>query len=200
MVCYARPASRLAAIVLVAWLVFAVPVSHFFDTAALVTAVMVATVGAAVAAAVAFATFISVRRRRAAAGGCVSCQFRCQHAMTGPARTGPARTGPARTGPARTGPGGRLWLVTTADRRPPEPAHPGAPGHRSTAPARSVPIMLPIPAVRSAAGDPAAPRWPDRPAYRATRVSRRAHEAARVRSRGRAGSPALARPARIPST
>ena len=28
MVCYARPASRLVAIVVVAWLVFAVPVSH----------------------------------------------------------------------------------------------------------------------------------------------------------------------------
>ena len=35
MVCYARPASRLAAIVFVAWLVFAVRVSHFFSTAAL---------------------------------------------------------------------------------------------------------------------------------------------------------------------
>jgi hypothetical protein len=180
MVCYARPASRLAAILLVAWLVFAVPVSHFFDTAALVMAVTVATSGAAVAAALAFATFMSVRRRRGAAGGCVSCQFRCQHAMTGPGR--------------------RLWLVTTADRRPPEPAHPGAPGHRSTAPARSVPMSLPMPAVRSAAGDPTAPRWPDRPAYRDTQVSRRAHRAAHVRARGRAGSPALARPARIPST
>ena len=34
MVCYARPASLLAAIVAVAWLVFAGPVSHFFSTAA----------------------------------------------------------------------------------------------------------------------------------------------------------------------
>ena len=185
MVCYARPASRLLAIVAVAWLVFAVPVSHFFNTAAVMVAVTVAAVGAAVAAALVFAIFMSTRRRRAAAGGCVSCQFRCQHAMTGHAMTGP---------------GGRLWLVTTADRRPPEPAHPGAPGHRSTAPARSVPILLPMPAVRSAAGDPAAPWWPDRPAYRATQVSRRAHGAARVRLRGCAGSPALARPARIPST
>ena len=102
MVCYARPASRLAAIVFVAWLVFAVPVSHFFNTAALVTAVTVATVGAAGVAALAFATFRSARRRRAAAGGCVSCQFRCQHAMTEPT--------------------GRFWLVTIADRRPPAPA------------------------------------------------------------------------------
>ena len=34
MVCYARPASLLAAIVAVAWLVFGGPVSHFFSTAA----------------------------------------------------------------------------------------------------------------------------------------------------------------------
>ena len=189
MVCYARPASRLAAIVLVAWLVFAVPVSHFFDTAALVTAVMVATAGAAVAAALAFATFMSVRRRRAAAGGCVSCQFRCQHAMTGPDR--------------------RLWLVTTVDRTPgadrpaTAPGHPGTRGHRGSVPARSVPIVLPVPTARSAAPapaaasaescGPAAPRWPDRPAHRAAQVSHRAPRAAvHVPRRERAGSPALA--------
>jgi hypothetical protein len=146
--------------------------------------------------------FMSVRRRRAVAGGCVSCQFRCQHAMTGPAMTGPGR---------------RLWLVTTADRRPPEtaadrrppghaadrrrqaagadrrrpgsgayrpaaaPGHPGTRGYRGTAPIRSVSVLLPMPAVRSAAAAPApasaevcgltAPRWPDRPALRASQVS-----------------------------
>jgi hypothetical protein len=176
MVCYARPASRLAAIVFVAWLVFAVRVSHFFSTAALATAVTVAAVGAAVAAALVFATFMSTRRRRAAAGGCVSCQFRCQHAMTESPRW--------------------LWLVTTADRRPPglaadRPAT--APGRPGTAPARSVPVLLPMPTVRSAAtggagaesGGLAAPRWPDRPAYR----SRQVH----VPQRERAGSPALSR-------
>jgi hypothetical protein len=175
MVCYARPASRLAAIVFVAWLVFAVPVSHFFNTAALMTAVTVVTVGAAGVAVLAFATFRSVRRRRAAAGGCVSCQFRCQHAMTEPT--------------------GRFWLVTVADRRPAAPAadglraapghqgasgHPGAHGYRGPVPVRSVLTLLPLPAVRSApvgvpaeSCGPAAPRWPDRPAHRASQVSRR---------------------------
>ena len=173
MVCYARPASRLAAIVFVAWLVFARPVSHFFSTAALVTAVTVATAGAAGVAALAFATFRSARRRRAAAGGCVSCQFRCQHAMTEPT--------------------GRFWLVAMADRTPPAPAadrlpaapgHPGTSGHPGSAPGRSVPTLLPMPAVRSAAapaaaGGPAeshglaAPRWPDRPAHRASQEPRR---------------------------
>ena len=177
MVCYARPAIRLAAIMIVAWLVFARPVSHFFDTAALMAAVTVATVGAAVAAALAFAAFMSTRRRRASAGGCVTCQFRCQHAMTEQRR--------------------RPWLVTTTDRSAPGQvlARPGAPGRRGEAPARSVPVLLPAPTVRSAgtAGThevpgcgPAAPRWPDRPVYRSSQAGR----AARVPVRERAGSPA----------
>ena len=83
MVCYARPASLLAAIVAVAWVVFATPVSHFFSTIAVLAAVLTAAAGAAVAAALAFAAFRSVRHRRAASGGCVNCRFRCQHAMTG---------------------------------------------------------------------------------------------------------------------
>ncbi len=124
MVCYARPASRLVAIIFVAWLVFAGPARHFLGTAALATAVLAAVAVAAVAAAVVFATFTSVKRRRAAAGGCVTCKFRCQQAMTEPAR--------------------------------------------------SASVLLSNPTVRSAAlaadSGLAAPRWPDRPAYRAGRV------------------------------
>jgi hypothetical protein len=190
MVCYARPASGLAAIIVVAWLVFARPVSHFLDTAALMVAVTAATAGAAVAAALVFATFMSTRRRRAAAGGCVNCQFRCQHAMTQHAMTGPAR---------------RLWLVTTADRGPraSAPGHPGVPGRPGPAPGRSVPVLLPVPAVRSAApavpacapapaGCLAEPRWPDRPAHRASQVPHRApRPAVHAPPRERAGSRAL---------
>src|SRR5437867_3959908 len=143
MVCYARPATWLAAILTVAWLVFSGPVSHFFSTAAVMVAVIVATAGAAVTAALVFATLMSTRRRRAAAGGCVNCRFQCQHAMTGPSA------------------GRRLWLVTTADRR--EPAQPGQGIHGclGSLPARSVPVLLPMPEVRALA-----PRWPDRPPYR----------------------------------
>ena len=169
MVCYARPASRLAVILVVAWLVFARPVSHFFDTAALAVAATAATAGAAVAAALVFATFMSARRRRAAAGGCVSCHFRCQHAMTERPR--------------------RAWLVTTTDRRPqasrPAPSHRGGPGHPGMTPARSEPIVLPMPTVRSSA-----PRWPDRPAYRAAQVPPRLPRAAPVPERDRVGAPA----------
>jgi hypothetical protein len=148
MVCYARPAGRFAALLIVALLVFGRPVSHFFDTAAFMAVAAVVTGGAAVAAALVFAAFMSTRRRRAAAGGCVSCQFRCQHAMTER--------------------GGRMWLVTTVDRRETAPAQPGsgpaAPGSRPAPPApgsRPAPVFLPMPSVASAA-----PRWPDRPAHR----------------------------------
>ena len=48
MVCYARPASLLAAIVVVAWVVFARPASHFFGTAAVLAAVLTATAVAAI--------------------------------------------------------------------------------------------------------------------------------------------------------
>jgi hypothetical protein len=88
-------------------------------------AVLVATASAAVAAALVFATFMSTRRRRAGAGGCVSCRFQCQHAMTGQ----------------------RLWLVTTTDRR--QPADPGqaVTGRQAPVPVRSVPVFLPMPEV-----------------------------------------------------
>jgi hypothetical protein len=140
MVCYARPAGRFAAFLIVALVVFGRPVGHYLDTAAILVAALAATGGAAVVAVLAVAAFASTRKRRAAAGGCVSCQFHCQHAMTGPSR--------------------RLWLVTTTDRQgphPPSSAHPG-------------PVLLPIPSIRpagAAGAAGAAPHWPDQPLHRA---------------------------------
>src|ERR1700733_11463822 len=111
MVCYARPAIRMAALLLVLFLAFGRPAEHYLDSVALFMAMAVAVAVAAVAAAVAFTMFLSVRRGRAAAGGCVSCQLRCQHAMTEQPR--------------------RLLLVSTVDRgavsRPVSPAGPAAP-------------------------------------------------------------------------
>jgi hypothetical protein len=75
----------------------------------------------------------------------VSCQFRCQHAMTESSR--------------------RSWLVTTVDRRAPIPAP--VPVTRQSAaapPGRSAPVFLPMPSVGPCGS--AAPRWPDRPARR----------------------------------
>jgi hypothetical protein len=144
LVCYARPASLLAAIVAVALVVFAAPVSHFFSTTAVLAAVLTAAAGAAVAATLAFAAFMSARHRRAAAGGCVNCRFRCQHAMTEAEGSRP----------------GQPWPVTTAADRQ-QPGYQGPGGHRGPLPARSVPVFLPMPEVRAPA-----PRWPDRPVYR----------------------------------
>jgi hypothetical protein len=110
MVCYARPAGRMAAIILLVFLVFSRPISHYFDAAALVVAITVAIAVAAAAAAVAFGVFLTVRRRRAAAGGCVSCQLRCQHAMTEQPR--------------------RL-LISTVDRGPAGPRWPDRPAYRT---------------------------------------------------------------------
>jgi hypothetical protein len=86
MVCYARPAIRMAALLLVVFVFLGRSAGHFFDATALIVAIAVAVGIAAVAAAVAFAVFGSVRRRRAAAGGCVGCRFQCQHAMVEPER------------------------------------------------------------------------------------------------------------------
>jgi hypothetical protein len=68
MVCYARPAIRMAAIVLVVLVILGragahLFPGHFFGTAALIIAVTAAAGGAAVAAALAFAAVGSIRRR-----------------------------------------------------------------------------------------------------------------------------------------
>jgi hypothetical protein len=111
MVCYARTAGRVAAIILVVFLLFGGSVRHFLDTAALMVAIAVVSAGAAIGAAFALAAFLSTRRRRAAAGGCVSCQFRCQHAMTEQPQ--------------------RLRLVSSADHRSAGPRWPDRPIHRA---------------------------------------------------------------------
>jgi hypothetical protein len=140
MVCYARPAGRMAAIILLIFLVFSRPISHYFNTAALVVAITVAIAVAAALAAVAFGVLLAVRRRRSAVGGCVSCQLRCQHAMTEQPR--------------------RRLMVSTVDRgadRAPAAARTPA-AARNPAAAR-----LPVSAVDHGASGP---RWPDRPAHR----------------------------------
>src|SRR5579863_10226353 len=124
MVCYARPAIRMAALLLVVFLVFGRSARHFLDSAALFVAIAVAAGGAALAAAVAFTVFLSVRRRRAAAGGCVSCQLRCQHAMTEQPRRLALVSMVDRDAPAR----GRRAALPVVSAGPPVPA--GAAGPR----------------------------------------------------------------------
>jgi hypothetical protein len=138
MVCYARPAGCFAAIVAVAWLVFAGPVSHLFGDMATVVAVLAATVGTAVAATIAFTIVMATRRHRAASGGCVGCRFQCQHAMTEETSGPMVRARPS-----------------------------------NVTPTRSVPVLLPMPAVR-AVSTSAGPRWPDRPIHHADQRERAA--------------------------
>jgi hypothetical protein len=101
MVCYARPLFRMTVIAVAALLVFGGPLRHLLGTVEFVVAATAVTAVLAVASALAFAAVMSTRRGRAAAGGCVHCRFRCQHAMTEAAAGRPSR----------------LWLVATADRR-----------------------------------------------------------------------------------
>jgi hypothetical protein len=130
MVCYARPAFRMAALLLVVFLAFGRSAGHFLASTALIVGIATAVAVAAVAAAVAFTMFLSVRRRRAAAGGCVSCQLRCQHAMTEQPR--------------------RLLLVSTVDR--------GAAGGSRPSDGPAAPRWPDRPAIRSgAAGRPPRP-------------------------------------------
>ena len=82
MVCYARPAARMALLLLVIFVVFGRAAGHAVDSAALTVTVAVAVAAALTTALSAALVFRSTRRRRALAGGCMSCRFQCQHAMT----------------------------------------------------------------------------------------------------------------------
>src|ERR1700733_12059380 len=124
MVCYARPAVRMAALLLVVFVVFGRSAGHFFASTALIVGLAMAVGGAAPAGAVAFTVFLSVRRRRAAAGGCVSCQLRCQHAMTEPRR--------------------RLLLVSMVDRGAPGGSRGAGGGALAPAPVRPVRPAAPV--------------------------------------------------------
>src|SRR5579871_5081984 len=135
MVCYARPAIRMAAVLLVVFLVFGRSMGHFLDSAALFAAIAIAVGGAALAAAVAFTVFLSVRQRRAATGGCVSCQLRCQHAMTEQPRRLPLVSMVDRRAAAGAA-GARRPALPVVAAEPTGPRWPDRPAIRSGAPVR----------------------------------------------------------------
>src|ERR1700677_5061730 len=141
MVCYARPASRMAALLLVVFLGFGRSAAHFLDATALLVAIAVAVGGAAVAAAVAFVVFRAVQRRQAAAGGCVSCQLRCQHPMTEQPRrlvmVSIVNRGADRAGEP-SGPGELAAAPRWPDRPAAAPRWPDRPAYRSGVASRSV--------------------------------------------------------------
>ncbi len=147
MVCYARTAYGITGIAVVILVIFGRAAAHYLDVAALLTAVLTVLGGAAVTAAAVFLSLRSVRRRRALAGGCVGCQFRCQHAMTDFA----------------PGQHTRLWLVRSVDRGVPQVDQSVPVGVRgASATGRTWPAREPIPDRPPVVMMPV-PRWPDRP-------------------------------------
>jgi hypothetical protein len=149
MVCYARSATSIGAVALVAFVVFGRAAAHLIDVTALMVAVSVVAGGTAIAAGLIFLALRSVRRRRALAGGCVACQLKCQHAMTG--------TVASRAGAGAFGAGaGRLWLVSSVDRGASAAGSasvrgPAIPDQRPVVPDQRPVVKVP------------APRWPDSP-------------------------------------
>jgi hypothetical protein len=150
MVCYARRATGILSIAIVALFLYGADTAHLFDVVGLLMSIAIVLGGAAAAAGAVFVGLRSVRRKRALAGGCVSCQLRCQHAMTDGAGH----------------PGQRMWLVRTAERpmpasmpvlgagagRPgsgPGRAVPGrpVPGRPVIVPVPRVPVLVPVPRV-----------------------------------------------------
>jgi hypothetical protein len=102
MVCYARRATGILSVAIVAMFLYGGSTAHLLNIAPLLVSLAIVLGGAAIAAVAAFVALRSVRRRRSLNGGCVSCQLRCQHAMTG-------------------APPARLWLISTTDRGAPVP-------------------------------------------------------------------------------
>jgi hypothetical protein len=94
MICY-LPALRVVTVSgVAAWLLWHKAIMHILGVAGMVLEITVAAAGAvALAVAVIWLTR-EIQRRRARAGGCTGCRFRCQLAMTGPAA--PGRRAPAR--------------------------------------------------------------------------------------------------------
>jgi hypothetical protein len=114
---------------------------HFLNVTALVVSTSAVLGGSTLLAGVFYLSFRAVRRKRALAGGCVGCQFTCQHALTEFAGIAAST---------------RPWLVRTIDRGaqaldvPAVPAAPSVPAVTAV-PAPRTPVMLPMPS------------WPDRP-------------------------------------
>ncbi|HLK00638.1 MAG TPA: hypothetical protein VKU39_12115 [Streptosporangiaceae bacterium] len=83
MVCYARSGIGVLLAVIAILIAFGGGAARFLDMTALAIS-LVAVIGTAVVAAtVAFVAVRTIQHRRARAGGCVGCTFRCQHSMTG---------------------------------------------------------------------------------------------------------------------
>jgi hypothetical protein len=146
MVCYLPGTGTLAVIGFAVYLVWHKAILHFLSVVGL-GAEIALLLGAEAAVAVALIwTARMIRRRRAQAGACTTCRFRCQEALQGRPNL----------------------LVNRVDRRTP-PAAPPRPAVRTCHPAAPVFATLRRPAPRPAPGPrpavPTAERWPLAPRH-----------------------------------
>jgi hypothetical protein len=100
MVCYARRTAWISILGITILTLLGADETHLFNVAGLLISLAIV-FGAALAVAVGVVVALrSVQHRRAAQGACLRCEFRCQHAMTGPQR---------------------MWLISHTDREQPQP-------------------------------------------------------------------------------
>jgi hypothetical protein len=158
MVCYARRATWMSGITLGAIFVSGQAALHLLNVTALIVSTSAVLGGSTLLAGVFYLSFRAVRRKRALAGGCVGCQFTCQHAITEFA-----------SAPVST----RSWLVRTVDRDAPARQEPVSTPVPVSVPAPRAPVMLPMPS------------WPDRPLMHAPSAPEAGQHPTRERERVR---------------
>jgi hypothetical protein len=137
MVCYARRAAWIAILGIIVLVMLGADETHLFNVVGLLLTLAIVLGGAVTGAGLTVLAVRSVQRRRAATGACLTCQFRCQHAIV-------------------PGQPQRMWLISTADR-----------GQRLVSTAdragdeerQQVFVPLPRVPVRARSG----PQWPDQP-------------------------------------
>jgi hypothetical protein len=175
MVCYLPGTGTLAVVGFAVYLVWHQAILHFLSVVGL-GAEIALLLGAEAAVAIALVwTARMIRRRRAQAGACTTCRFRCQEALRGrpnllvnrvDRRTAPAA--PLRPAARTCHPVAPIFATLRRPAPGPGPAQAPrpAPAPRPASVPRPAPLSRPAPAPRPAV--PAAERWPfaPRPAIR----------------------------------
>jgi hypothetical protein len=136
MVCYARRATWITILGIIVLVMVGADQTHLFNVVGLLLTLAIVLGGATTGAVLTVLALRSVQRKRASAGACLTCQFRCQHALT-------------------SLPPQRMWLISTADRGPQRL------GTASRSTQRQEQVLVPMP--RIPVRDHSGPQWPDRP-------------------------------------
>jgi hypothetical protein len=137
MVCYARRAAWITILGIIVLVMLGADQTHLFNVVGLLLTLAIVLGGAITGAGLTVLAVRSVQRRRAATGACLTCQFRCQHALI-------------------PGQPQRMWLISTTDRGPQLIA---AADRAGAGEPEKVFVPLPRIPVRAGSG----PQWPDQP-------------------------------------